>query len=393
MDILTTLYKIQEYLNKNSGVFSKFTLEKLNGFDYKINYNYHYNDKIKEEITDKQIVTLYSTKDLSIICDYKSLEDVDFLVNEIGYDTLFSIEKIINDYEQSENDTKTKKLYILKANYSQSVLMEKFDKDYRTFELNNIHNNVGDNYKFIFNLEEIKKIDSNKNIIYDYYIEDLDNVLSDFNPKTFKEDTMYQFSETQVIDTSLFDNEDSVDYYNTVTTIKRLVDKYVDNFKNKVVWQDNLLFINDIFILEFYETHMGYKLDETPNEVIQEKLYDVLFKYNESPHKITDKYVIIDNIEKCFLQSSITPVGEFNILPLLPIHIQEFDENCIFYLEEIHEKFSTELLSSLYSDNSKYEIVLWDKIDDHREQLFNNLSDKEYSSIIKRLNSISKRVV
>ncbi|MEQ2561494.1 hypothetical protein, partial [Sutterella wadsworthensis] len=138
---------------------------------------------------------------------------------------------------------------------------------------------------------------------------------------------------------------------------------------------------------------IGYDLRSLDDKELQKDLLEIIQSYNDFSHKVTSKYVVINKKENYFLQAKKTPIGEIYITPLKPKHIAEFDENCIFYLEELNEKLPDNLLSELYSKDSKYEVILWDKIDDYREKLFGMFNDSQYSSIINRLNSISKRVV
>lgn len=393
MDILETLYKIKEILNKNSGTFSSFILSRLESYNYTIDYIYEYHDKTEDKTIKVRIPELYSANEFKIEMNYKSLEDAELLEKEVGFDCLFEIEKIIEEYNQLDEKSKTRNLYILKANFSSSVLMEKKTQYSKVYELLNIYGDIEDSHNFLFTLDEVKSIEKNPNILYDCYIVKLDEVLEDFDEKTFDIDYMYKFSEDKVINTRLFDEEESADYYNTVLRIKRLIKNRIDNYANKVSWIDNLLVINKKFILEFYETHIGYDLTNIADKKVQKDLLEIIQSYNDFSHKVTSKYVVINREENYFLQANKTPIGEININPLRPKHISEFDENCIFYLEELNEKLPDSLLSDLYNTNSKYEIILWDKIDNYREQLFPEFSDQQYKSIINRLNSISKRVV
>lgn len=393
MDILETLYKIKEILNKNSGTFSNFILSRLESYNYTIDYIYEYHDKTEDKTIKVRIPELYSANEFKIEMNYKSLEDAEFLEKEVGFDCLFEIEKIIEEYNQLDEKSKTRNLYILKANFSSSVLMEKKTQYSKVYELLNIYGDIEDSHNFLFTLDEVKSIEKNPNILYDCYIVKLDEVLEDFDEKTFDIDYMYKFSEDKVINTRLFDEEESADYYNTVLRIKRLIKNRIDNYANKVSWIDNLLVINKKFILEFYETHIGYDLTNIADKKVQKDLLEIIQSYNDFSHKVTSKYVVINREENYFLQANKTPIGEININPLRPKHISEFDENCIFYLEELNEKLPDSLLSDLYNTNSKYEVILWDKIDNYREQLFPEFSDQQYKSIINRLNSISKRVV
>lgn len=393
MDILENLYRIKEILNKNSGTFSNFILSRSNSFDYTIDYLYEYHDKKEDKKIIKNVKNLYFTKDLKIFTNYKSLDDAVFLEKEVGFDCLFEIEKIISDYNELDIKSKTQNLYILKANFSSSVLMEKKTKHSKVYELLNIYGDIENSHNFLFTLDEVKYIENNPNIIYDCYIVKLNDVLEDYDEKTFNIDYMYRFSKDKVINTKLFEPEESVDYYNTVLRIKRLIENRIDSYENKVSWIDNLLVINKKFILEFYETHIGYDLTSLADKELQKDLLEIIKSYNDFSHKVTSKYVVINKKENYFLQAKKTPIGETYITPLKPKHIAEFDENCIFYLEELNEKLSDNLLSELYSKDSKYEIILWDKIDDYREQLFGMFTDSQYASIINRLNSISKRVV
>lgn len=393
MDILETLYKIKEILNKNSGTFSSFILSRLESYNYTIDYIYEYHDKTEDKTIKVRIPELYSANEFKIEMNYKSLEDAELLEKEVGFDCLFEIEKIIEEYNQLDEKSKTRNLYILKANFSSSVLMEKKTQYSKVYELLNIYGDIEDSHNFLFTLDEVKSIEKNPNILYDCYIVKLDEVLEDFDEKTFDIDYMYKFSEDKVINTRLFDEEESADYYNTVLRIKRLIKNRIDNYANKVSWIDNLLVINKKFILEFYETHIGYDLTNIADKKVQKDLLEIIQSYNDFSHKVTSKYVVINREENYFLQANKTPIGEININPLRPKHISEFDENCIFYLEELNEKLPDSLLSDLYNTNSKYEVILWDKIDNYREQLFPEFSDQQYKSIINRLNSISKRVV
>lgn len=393
MDILETLYKIKEILNKNSGTFSNFILSRLESFNYTIDYLYEYHDKVEDKIKKVKIENLYITSGYEIKTNYNSLDDAEFLKKEVGFDCLFDIEKIIEEYNALDVKSKTRNLYILKANFSSSVLMEKKTQYSKVYELLNIYGDIEDSHNFLFTLDEVKSIEQNPNILYDCYIVKLEEVLEDYNEKTFNIDYMYRFSDDKVINTKLFEAEESADYYNTVLRIKRLIKNKIDNYTNQVSWIDNLLVINKKFILEFYETHIGYDLTNIKDKQVQKDLLEIIQSYNDFSHKITSKYVLINKEENYFLQANKTPIGEINIYPLKPKHIAEFDENCIFYLEELNEKLPDSLLSDIYNSNSKYEVILWDKIDNYREQLFPNFSDSQYSSIINRLNSISKRVV
>lgn len=393
MDILENLYKINEHLNKNSGIYSHFEMNRIDGYDYSIDYKYYYYDRVNEKDINVEIKNIYKTKDKKIITNYVDLDKSRFIANEIGYNTLFEIEKIILDFNKIDNEKKTENLYILKANYSHSVLMEEKTEYSKIYDLHNIYGDLDSKYNFLFTLEEVKNIEKNPNIIFDCYIVKVSDVLEEYNEKTYNEESMYKFSNNLVINQELFEEEESADYYNTVLRIKRMVSKSVDDFKNRLDWVDNMLFINKLFILDFYETHIGFDLNNISNTKLQGDLFGVIEAYNECPHKVASKYVVIDKTNNWFLQSKKTPIGEIIINPLKPQHIREFDEYCIFYLEEITEKFSTDMLAELYSHNSKYEIILWEKIDDYRELLFSEVSDKEYKTIINNINSISKRVV
>lgn len=391
MDILEVLYKISETLNKNSGIYSRFYLSRISGYDFKIDYKYQYIDS--EEEISKVIDGLYTTNGFNIIENYKSFEDAEFLAKEVGMDCLFDIEKMIVDYNQVDSKLKTHNLYIMKANYSKSILMEKKLEQAPIFELRNLYGDIDSKFNFIFNIEQIKEIEKNPNIIYDCYFVNIEDVLEPYVEKTFSVDKMYRFSNDLVINTELFESEDSVDYYNTVLTVKRLIESRVNSFENNVEWKFNRLYINSKFILEFYETHIGFDLTELSDKKLQEDLFKIIKNYNDCTNKMINKYVVIDTNTNEFQQSIKTPLGEINIYPLKTAQIYDFDENCIFYLEEINEKFSDKLLANLYSKNSHYEIVLWDRIDDYRDKLFKGMSDKQYKGIITKLNSISKLVV
>lgn len=393
MDTLETLYTINKHLNDNSGIYNQFSMVRNDGFNFSISYFYKYRDIKKETETIVEIKDIFKIQDRKIIPNYHNLEKARFIAEEVGYKTLFDIEKRIAEFNEIPNDKKTETLYILKANYSHSVLMRERHEFSTVYDLHNIYGDIPNNFDFLFTLDEVKEIESNPNIIFDCYIVNVNDVLEKYNEKTYNEDKMFRFSKSLVINQNLFEQEESVDYYNTVLRIKRTVNKSIDDFKNKVDWIDNLLIVNSKFILEFYETQISFDLLNIKDVNVQEDLYDIIKHYNDCPHKVFNKYVVVDKKNKWFLQSKKTPIGEINIYPLKPKHIREFDEYCIFYLEEINEKFSTEMLADLFSSNSKYEIIPWDSIDEHRKELFKDISDAQYNSIVNNINNISKRVV
>lgn len=391
MDIIEQMYEIEHLLNKNSNLFSEFHTIHKTGYDFQISFKYYYKDPITEEEVNIHIENLYYTKALNIEINYSSLEEVNKLISSVSFEVLFEIEKKIHNFNELPSEQKSSKMYILKANHSKSVLMEKKTKYHTYYLLRNISPEIEEEYRFLFTLSQIKQIESNPNIIFDCYIVELSEVLEKTNNENIK--VSYPFTESEVINPLLFEKDISVDYYNTVLMIRDLIKNKIDSFNNEVLYADNYIILNKRIIIQFYEEHIAYDLSHIADVSLQKELLSILQTYNNSTHKVFTKYAVIHLHEDYFLQTKRTPVGELYVLPLESQNIQDFDESCVFYLEEINEKFSEELLDQIYKEDSVYKIILWESVPDYQQKLFKGVTDSRFRTIINNLNSISKRVV
>lgn len=355
--------------------------------DLEFSINLYYKKHLKDDnsFIDVFVDKLYYTDKNLILFNYHSLEHSKVLYKAVGGDNLLKIEKILNKLKHTDNITKD--LFVLKTYYSKNIVVQKQETFSEYYYLKEYSKDIKE--KFLFTKADIKKIKRNKSVFYEYYFVPLKDVLI---KSEYKEGFIHVYKDNY-IDTNLFEDETGADYYNTVRKIRTLIDENIDSFRNNVKWVDNILEINKNFIIEFYETHISFDLHSLEDKKLQKELSKIIRKYNDSTHKVVSKYVVVNTKENVFYQSLKTPSGEFNIFPLSKKTIYAFDENCIFYLDEIVDKFPEHILAKLYLPNSYIKIIRWDDIEKYKDVFFEGLSQNRFEVIVAGINGISKRVV
>lgn len=393
MDVIYEFYKLCDYLNEATNEYMNFSLIRIEGFSYSINFNYTYFDKINEKDKSFEVKNVLTLDGENISLNSSSLDRIKENGVTIPDAVFVTLEENINTI--NSNPDKKFNLYILKSNYSDSVVLCRnsgYSKTYFLKEIN-VEDNDLFNSTFLFTIEHIKQIERNPNILFSYYLVPVTEVLSPIETLDNSRTNIFPFSKELYIDATLFDSDQYVDYYQTVLKIKKIVNESIDSFKNKVVWIDNYLIVNNKFTIQFYEEHISYDFEEIKDEVLALKLFHICSNYNSSTHKSYNKYVVIDTDGNFFLKSVKTPIGDIQIVSIHAKNILDFDENSIFYLEEINEKFSEDILSEFYREGSKYAVVLWENIHDYKDTIFKDVTYERFTTIITQLNGISKRVV